>query len=175
MASFTNRAVLAGIAGVVLLATAQVSAQTPHYGCYWPSPRWSVYVRDHIPYFAKHPPVYYSYPVARTYGYSPYAYPPGVRTPEPDPPQPLIIRSPFITRAEGRSPALSTAQTQPLRIGPFLDIQDDGSDSSPEAAPKVRRTPKLVKPAPKIVRPVETPAGPDPKKRAPAPLKLPVP
>lgn len=28
-----------------------------------------------IPYFAEHPPVYYSRPVARPYGYSPYAYP----------------------------------------------------------------------------------------------------
>lgn len=34
------------------------------------------------PYFAIHPPVYYSLPVARTYGYSPYAYPPGTKTPD---------------------------------------------------------------------------------------------
>ena len=27
------------------------------------------------PYFSLHPPVYYSQPVARSYGYSPYAYP----------------------------------------------------------------------------------------------------
>lgn len=35
-----------------------------------------------IPYFAAHPPVYYSYPVPRTYGYSPFAYPPNARTPD---------------------------------------------------------------------------------------------
>jgi hypothetical protein len=35
-----------------------------------------------VPYFAAHPPVYYSTPVPRTYGYSPFAYPPDVRTPE---------------------------------------------------------------------------------------------
>ena len=35
-----------------------------------------------VPYFAAHPPVYYSYPVPRTYGYSPFAYPPYVMTPE---------------------------------------------------------------------------------------------
>jgi len=35
-----------------------------------------------VPYFAAHPPVYYSYPVARPYGYSPFAYLPDVRTPE---------------------------------------------------------------------------------------------
>ncbi len=34
------------------------------------------------PYYALFPPVYYSYPVARPYGYSPFAYPPGTITPE---------------------------------------------------------------------------------------------
>jgi hypothetical protein len=29
-----------------------------------------------------HPPVYYSYPVPRAYGWSPWAYPPGTMTPE---------------------------------------------------------------------------------------------
>lgn len=37
---------------------------------------------ERIPYYALYPPVYYSYPVPRTYGYSPFAYPPGVMTPE---------------------------------------------------------------------------------------------
>jgi hypothetical protein len=37
---------------------------------------------NNLPYFALHPPVYYSYPVPRTYGYSPFAYPPHVMTPE---------------------------------------------------------------------------------------------
>jgi hypothetical protein len=37
---------------------------------------------DNVPYFAAFPPVYYSTPVPRTYGYSPFAYPPGVMTPD---------------------------------------------------------------------------------------------
>lgn len=37
---------------------------------------------DNVPYYAAFPPVYYSVPVPRTYGYSPFAYPPGVMTPE---------------------------------------------------------------------------------------------
>ncbi|MDZ4819623.1 MAG: hypothetical protein SGJ20_11680 [Planctomycetota bacterium] len=41
-----------------------------------------LYTRYSIPYFALHPPVYYSLPVPRTYGYSPWAYPPGVMTPD---------------------------------------------------------------------------------------------
>jgi hypothetical protein len=37
---------------------------------------------NNLPYFALHPPVYYSCPVPRTYGYSPFAYPPYVMTPD---------------------------------------------------------------------------------------------
>jgi hypothetical protein len=36
------------------------------------------------PYYALHPPVYYSCPVPRSYGYSPYAYPGCMQTPEVD-------------------------------------------------------------------------------------------
>jgi hypothetical protein len=45
----------------------------------------SSYMEQKIPYYALYPPVYYSYPVARTYGHSPFAYPPGTRTPEIEP------------------------------------------------------------------------------------------
>lgn len=37
---------------------------------------------DNVPYYAAFPPVYYSTPVPRTYGYSPFAYPPGLKTPD---------------------------------------------------------------------------------------------
>ncbi len=46
------------------------------YGWYW------LYGRERLPYYSLYPPVYYSYPVPRPYGYSPFAYPPGVATPE---------------------------------------------------------------------------------------------
>ena len=55
---------------------------------YFPSDR-------QIPYFAEHPPVYYSYPVPRTYGWSPYAYPPTVMTPELPMP-PLEYLNPYV-------------------------------------------------------------------------------
>src|SRR3970040_1649331 len=42
----------------------------------------STSLRYEVPPFAASPPVYYSYPVPRTYGYSPFAYPPHVMTPE---------------------------------------------------------------------------------------------
>lgn len=37
---------------------------------------------QNVPYYAAFPPVYYSAPIPRTYGYSPFAYPPGTATPE---------------------------------------------------------------------------------------------
>ena len=37
---------------------------------------------DNVPHYAAFPPVYYSAPVPRTYGYSPFASPPGVMTPD---------------------------------------------------------------------------------------------
>ena len=52
-----------------------------------------------VPYFAAHPPVYYSYPVPRTYGYSPFAYPPGTMTPEvviQEAAQPIQIVNPYV-------------------------------------------------------------------------------
>jgi len=64
------------------------------YGCYH-----SLYTREYIPYFAQHPPVYYSYPVPRTYGWSPYAYPPGVMTPEIEELpsiEPAMIQNPYV-------------------------------------------------------------------------------
>ena len=67
-------------------------------GNYWPS----FYSREHIPYFAQHPPVYYSYPVRRTYGLSPYAWPPVVTTAQRRHPAkpPLVIRNPYVVSSE---------------------------------------------------------------------------
>jgi len=79
---------------------------------------------NNVPYFALHPPVYYSYPVPRTYGYSPFAYGPWVMTPEVAPaPTPVTIINPYVPNAEkapvseasDRSAAVSP-QPQPLVI-----------------------------------------------------------
>jgi hypothetical protein len=79
---------------------------------------------DNVPYFALHPPVYYSYPVPRTYGYSPFAYGPWVMTPEVAPEvKPLTIINPYVPNAEktpaseasDRSTSTST-QPEPLVI-----------------------------------------------------------
>jgi hypothetical protein len=60
-----------------------------------------------VPYFALHPPVYYSYPVPRTYGYSPFAYPPGVMTPDVAYAEPLEIINPHVENTDAK-PTAST-------------------------------------------------------------------
>lgn len=65
-----------------------------------------------VPYFAAHPPVYYSRPVPRTYGYSPFAYTPDTRTPDVVPAaQPVEIINPYVpSSAKSSSPQASTPQ-----------------------------------------------------------------
>ena len=70
-------------AGALLLAvtsTAKAGGHGLSYS-YYPS-FYRAYTTDKIPYFAAHPPVYYSHIVPRPYGWSPYAYPPGTPMPE---------------------------------------------------------------------------------------------
>lgn len=72
-----------------------------------------------VPYFAAHPPVYYSYPVPRTYGYSPFAYPPNVMTPEAAPEvKPVQIVNPYVPKAEEKSPAGNEDRTVDARRQP---------------------------------------------------------
>ena len=77
------------------------------YGGYWDIGRLYSVLSQNVPYFAAFPPVYYSYPVPRTYGYSPFAYPPGVRTPEVEMFEPLTINNPYFKGAEKSSTAES--------------------------------------------------------------------
>jgi hypothetical protein len=58
-------------------------------------PYWTTSVPT-PPYYALHPPVYYSVPVPRTYGYSPFAYPGCVMTPEVVMPRAETIINPHV-------------------------------------------------------------------------------
>jgi hypothetical protein len=79
-----------------------------------------------VPYFAAHPPVYYSYPVPRTYGYSPFAYPPGVMTPDvAEESAPLEITNPYVpsTKQErSKDPTDQTAAQTGNRVEPLVII-----------------------------------------------------
>ena len=62
------------------------------------------------PYFAKFPPVYYSHPVARPYGISPYAVPPGVMPVEMTvKPEPQKLVNPFYQPQQQPGPAVPPA------------------------------------------------------------------
>lgn len=87
---------------------------------------------DYIPYFAAHPPVYYSRPVPRTYGYSPYAYPAGTMTPDVRWVAPEVVLNPFYDSRPVAIPAETPHQpasqekvaTRPLRLeNPFYTVK----------------------------------------------------
>jgi len=112
---------------ILLVVAVVVSA--PHYangqigwgGCPY-SPCWgygytatySAYYTESVPYYAINPPVYYSYRVARTYGYSPFPYPPGVLTPGSEMPRPVIVQNVYAPAEE--TEASEAVQPKPLRI-----------------------------------------------------------
>ena len=95
------------------------------FGGYFSSP----YAMDRIPtppYFAIHPPVYYSAPFPRTYGYSPFAYPGTVRTPEIEVTKPVMIENPYTSdkKKEDRNDLKTAKSTSRLIINPFVRSSD---------------------------------------------------
>jgi hypothetical protein len=122
------------VLGLVLVALGSVSASADcGYGYGYGMFGGRVYVQDQLPFYAEFPPVYYSYPVPRTYGYSPFAYPPGVRTPEVEvrSVEPQVTFNPFVPRGEKSAPV----DVSPLRIrNPFADpSSNEGAVAAVEA------------------------------------------
>ena len=102
------------------------------YGYGYPGFNRSYRSDRQIPYFAEHPPVYYSFPVPRTYGYSPYAYPGTYRTPEIEiAPAPAMIENPHVTpeavepsakaEPESDSTALRSVPRPLVVVNPYYD------------------------------------------------------
>lgn len=73
------------------------------------------------PYYALFPPVYYSFPVARPYGYSPFAYPPGTMTPDPERPVAKEVLNPYVPRKPVAKPSIRTASAPREFINPFVE------------------------------------------------------
>jgi hypothetical protein len=93
------------------------------YG-YWDIGRLYGLLADEVPYYAAFPPVYYSVPVARTYGYSPFAYPPGVMTPEVEGGGPLEIQNPYYEGdAQEAEPVPSPTEEAPAPANPTTSVQ----------------------------------------------------
>lgn len=120
------------IAAAVLAAASfgnRAHAQCGPYGGFgggfgaWDVGRLYGVLADNVPYYAAFPPVYYSQPVPRTYGYSPFAYPPGVMTPEVvETAEPQVIDNPYFspsTPVEGTAvPVAPKVIDQTTRIAP---------------------------------------------------------
>ena len=70
------------VAAIAPVCLCQDTAKADNCGWLGGMPWYTGYSREYIPYYSMHPPVYYSYPVPRAYGWSPWAYPPGTMTPE---------------------------------------------------------------------------------------------
>ena len=109
---------------LVVAGTNAVSGQdwggfpcAPPFGGY---PYQNIYSTESVPYYSLYPPVYYSYRVARTYGYSPFAYPPGVLTPGSEPPRGAAVQNVYTT-TEGAETSELQHGRPPLRIdNPFV-------------------------------------------------------
>jgi hypothetical protein len=131
-----------GLAGGSTIAEAQWGGYGYGYGflnggAWWNGSVYSGVIEDQRPpYFALHPPVYYSYPVPRTYGYSPFAYPGCTPTPDLhlEVVEPQMVPNPFVPgeaapkQGEDAEPATSAEATgnrtaaAPRRIrNPFVD------------------------------------------------------
>jgi hypothetical protein len=113
---------------VLFVATVAGVSSTAKANWPWFPNYYSGYSGQSIPYFALHPPVYYSYPVPRPYGYSPFAYPPGVLTPEVSvqvsPPK--TIHNSYVPRPSSvnQDRSASRAVTPQLVINPYFERSD---------------------------------------------------
>jgi hypothetical protein len=78
--------------------------------------------REDVPYFAKFPPVYYNGIIARPYGISPYAAPPGIMPVEMMPmpaAEPIVITNPHVVPGNNQIPQINvpSGNTVPVPAG----------------------------------------------------------
>jgi hypothetical protein len=103
------------LAALVVWSASTASGQAPYCGGWgagcginYPYGLYGSRV-DEVPYFSMFPPVYYSVPVPRTYGWSPFAYPPGTMTPEVTVDNPQEIINPYVPQNKDSKPAKPTS------------------------------------------------------------------
>jgi hypothetical protein len=145
--------ILVGLMSLVAVGMPQAAAgQDWFYGCPYYTGYggfgWqpSYYASESLPYFSLHPPVYYSYRVPRTYGYSPFAYPPGVLTPGSEPPRAAHGQNMYQNTPEGTEATGSQQGRPPLRIdNPF--VEQSGKQGVTRDRRPAGRQPQVVYPA----------------------------
>jgi hypothetical protein len=148
-----KRFVLFAIAPLAIAAIAFISsaqAQGPYCGGGWggwganfPYGLYGSRVND-VPYFSMFPPVYYSLPVPRSYGWSPFAYPPGTMTPEVVAEQSQDITNPYVPQNSESKPAKpSSVRTAAYRapvpqvlINPFVKLDGLAANASTKLSSK---------------------------------------
>ncbi len=125
-----------------------VAATWCGYGAYWglgPYGWWYPYAYQYerIPYFALFPPVYYSYPVSRPYGQSPYNYYYGYdggRSPEGQLAGPLTISNPYVRRAAADQAGPEPQVGGPLRVDNPYVTQGSVQGEKARSAGKAQQT-----------------------------------
>jgi hypothetical protein len=121
-----KQTIAAGILLVVLAfaSATSVNAQGPYcgggfgYGCAnFPYGLYGNRINE-VPYFSMFPPVYYSMPVPRTYGWSPFAYPPGTMTPEVEVAEGQDMVNPYVPQnKEGQEARPTSVKVASLETG----------------------------------------------------------
>lgn len=106
------------VALVLAVSCVEARAQWPlgtfGYGSYYAP---GMYANDtRVPYFSLHPPVYYSYPVPRPYGYSPWAYPGWTETPHVPSAEPQTLVNPYFLDAPARAIEPKSPSDAPQQI-----------------------------------------------------------
>ena len=155
-------------AGAWLACPIETDAQVPAWG-YGGFYGYRGNVSDlynNLPRHALYPPVYYSHPVSRPYGLSPFAYSPlrryhtvidatgyGYAAPEEAAPTPKLLRNPHVPRAAEPEPN-DSSWASPLR-NPYVDA------ANPQLAnlPTIRANPHVATAATANQLPTE-PAAP---------------
>jgi hypothetical protein len=144
-----KRIAVVGLLAIAMAASfdcAKARAQGPYCGGYggcginFPYGLYGSRIND-VPYFSMFPPVYYSLPVPRTYGWSPFAYPPGTMTPEVEPAEPQNMVNPYVPqnkeKAEVKPMSSHTtsynARVPQVVINPFVKSAKVAS-ANPDAA-----------------------------------------
>ena len=85
------------------------------YGGYWDVGRLYRVLANNVPYYSAFPPVYYSYPVPRPYGFSPFAYLPHVQTPSiGECAQPEEITNPYAPSSDADAEETAAEKTTAL-------------------------------------------------------------
>lgn len=141
--SFRKVLVVAALAVCPLAATEKAHAQCGGFGAFGLGAYADVgnlyrVLSQNVPYYSAFPPVYYSYPVPRTYGYSPFAYLPTHVTPEYAAPAPLAIDNPYVkgsqtaaADSQADKPSLDQTTNTQRRIEPLAIV-------NPYATPSVK-------------------------------------